>query len=89
MPEVLKVKVMVPTYNDKPKDPGLNHHLSLHLVSVRNFQDDMFSTDYSMFVAIKKFGKKASLARPINADNQAEESNERDLNESKGEEEMP
>jgi len=89
VPEVLKVKVMVPMYNDKPKDPGLNHHLSLHLVSVRDFQDQMISTDYPMFVAIKKFGKKASLARSVNADNQAEESMERDLNDSKGEEEMP
>jgi hypothetical protein len=82
------VKAMVPTYNDKPKDPGLNHHLSLHLVSVRDFQDQMISTDYPMFVAIKKFGKKASLARPINADNQAGESTERDLNGSEKEGEM-
>ncbi len=79
---------MVLTYNDKPKDPGLNHHLSLHLVSVRDFQDQMISTDYPMFVAIKKFGKKASLARPINADNQAGESTDRDLNDNKREEEM-
>jgi len=79
---------MIPMYNDKPKDPGLTHQLSLHLVSIRNFQDDMFSTDYPMFVAIKKFGKKASLARRINADHQAEESNERDLNDSEREEEM-
>ena len=83
------VKIMEPMFNDKPKEPGLNHHLSLHLVSVRNFQDDMFSTDYPMFVAIKKFGKKASLARQINADHQAEEGNEQDVNHSEREEEMP
>jgi hypothetical protein len=79
---------MVPTFNDKPKDPGLTHHLSLHLVSVRDFQDQMVSTDYPLFVAYKKFGKKASLARPVNTDNQAEESTERDLNDSEREEEM-
>jgi hypothetical protein len=79
---------MVPTFNEKPKDPGLNHHLSLHLASVRDFQDQMVSTDYPLFVAYKKFGKKASLARPINADNQAGENTERDLNDSEKEEEM-
>lgn len=80
---------MVPMYNDKPKDPGLTHQLSLHLVSIRDFQDEMLSTDYPRFVAYKKFGKKASLARHIDADNQAEESNGRDLNDGEREKEMP
>jgi hypothetical protein len=74
--------------NDKPKDPGLNHQLSLHLVSIRNYQDNMFSTEYPMFVALKKFGKKASLARQIIEDNKPQESSERELNENEREEEM-
>jgi len=75
-------------YNDTPKEPGLNHQLSLHLVSIRNFQDQMFFTDYPMFVALKKFGKKASLARQIRSENQPEESSEREVNDSAREEEM-
>jgi len=74
--------------NDQPKEPGLNHQLSLHLVSIRNFQDQMFFTEYPMFVALKKFGKKASLARQIRSENQPQESNERELNDSEKEEEM-
>jgi hypothetical protein len=74
--------------NDKPKDPGLNHQLSLHLVSIRNYQDNMFSTEYPMFVALKKFGKKASLARQIRSENQPQESSERELNNGETEEEM-
>ncbi len=75
-------------YNDKPKEPGLNHQLSLHLVSIRNFQDQMSFTEYPLFVALKKFGKKASLARQIRSENQPQESNERELNDSETEEEM-
>jgi len=75
-------------YNDQPKEPGLNHQLSLHLVSIRNFQDQMFFTEYPMFVGLKKFGKKASLARQIRSENQPQESNERELNDSEKEEEM-
>jgi len=80
---------MEPMFNNKSKDPGLTHQLSLHLVSIRDFQDQIISTDYPLFIAYKKFGKKASLARHINADHQAEESNERDLNGGEREEEMP
>ena len=79
---------MLPMYNDTPKEPGLNHQLSLHLVSIRNFQDQMFFTDYSLFVALKKFGKKASLARQIRSENQPEESSEREVNDREREEEM-
>jgi hypothetical protein len=74
--------------NDKPTDTELDHQLSLHLESIRNFQDEMFSTEYPMFVALKKLGKKASLARQISSDNQTEESTRRELNDSAGEEEM-
>ena len=74
--------------DDTPKEPGLNHQLSLHLVSIRNFQDQMFFTDYSLFVALKKFGKKASLARQIRSENQPKESREREPNDSETEEEM-
>ena len=86
--QILKINVLLPMNNDKPNDLGLNHQLSLHLVSIRNFQDNMFSTDYPMFVAQKKFGKKASLARQIRSDNQPQESSERELNDSETEEEM-
>jgi len=79
---------LLPMYIDKPNEPELNHQLSLHLVSIRNFQDQMFFTEYPMFVALKKFGKKASLARQIRSENQPQESNERELNDSEKEEEM-
>jgi len=48
----------------------------------------MFFTDYPMFVALKKFGKKASLARQIRSENKPEESSEREVNDSAREEEM-
>ena len=79
---------MLPMYNDQPKEPGLNHQLSLHLVSIRNFQDQMFFTEYPMFVALKKFGKKASLARQIRSENQPQETIERELNDSEREEDI-
>ena len=79
---------MLPMLNDKPTDTELDHQLSLHLVSIRNFQDQMFFTDYSLFVALKKFGKKASLARQIRSENKPEESSEREVNDSAREEEM-
>ena len=88
MSQILKVKVLLNMLNDKPAISELNHQLSLHLVSIRDFQDEMFFTDYPMFVALKKFGKKASLARQIRSENQPEESNERELNDSEREEEM-
>jgi hypothetical protein len=75
-------------HNDKPNGPGLNHQLSLHLVSIRNFQDQMFFTEYPLFVALKKFGKKASLARQIRSENHPQESSEREPNDSETEEEM-
>jgi len=74
--------------NDKPGIPELNHQLSLHLVSIRDFQDEMFITDYPMFVALKKFGKKASLARQIRSENQPQETIERELNDSEREEDI-
>ena len=74
--------------NDKPGIPELNHQLSLHLVSIRDFQDEMFFTDYPMFVALKKFGKKASLARQIRSENQPQETIERELNDSEREEDI-
>ena len=74
--------------NDKPTDTELDHQLSLHLESIRNFQDEMLSTEYPMFVAYKKLGKKASLARHISSDNQTEENTRRELNDSTGEEEI-
>jgi hypothetical protein len=88
--QILKVKVLLNMLSDKPGIPELNHQLSLHLVSIRDFQDEMFFTDYPMFVALKKFGKKASLARQIRSENHPQESNERELklNDSEREEEM-
>ena len=74
--------------NDKPTDTELDHQLSLHLESIRNFQDEMLSTEYPMFVAYKKLGKKASLARHISSDDQTEENTGRELHDSEREEDM-